>query len=45
MYIELNEKFKCKEGGENMQFRDIGVLAAVILIVAMLVIPLPHLVD
>ena len=25
-----------------MQIRDIGVLAAVILIVAMLIIPLPH---
>ena len=29
------------ESGDDMQFRDIGVLAAVIMIVAMLVIPIP----
>ena len=30
-----------KERGDDMQYRDIGVLAVVIMIVAMLVIPLP----
>ena len=41
MYIVYNAKFDEEERRDDMQFRDIGVLAAVIMIVAMLVIPLP----
>ena len=37
----LVEAILIKESGDDMQIKDIGVLAAVIMIVAMLVIPLP----
>ena len=41
MCIEYNEKFDLMRRRDDMQFRDLGVLVAVIAIVAMLVIPLP----
>ena len=41
MFTVLSEKFKAFVGGTQMKVRDIGVLGAVILIVAMLIIPLP----